>query len=113
MIFGFLLIMAILFIPYNYTSTTFKIDSYGNKVQYEEKKIGYMFVLRYLKKGRSIFLIPDSWVNPEVRDNKTDLFEELDSILLFKEVASIILSGCFAYILFCVVLRKSEKRGEK
>lgn len=105
LIFGCLLIMAILFIPYNSTHVTLKnkTDPYsGIKLRITTKKSGYMFLPQYIKTKATKFYDKDiGWDSYYLNTN-----------LFIIEIAIIILMAGFDYILFCVFLRKPKKRNE-
>jgi len=87
LIFGYLLIMVLLFVPYS--SKIINDLGYGAKTIKIVDGYGYLFLpFCFVRKAR---------INFE---------------LLSTEIAAIIFVGGFAYILFCVVLRKEKKRNK-
>lgn len=85
LIFGYLLIIVILFIPY---ISGYYIDRTAIK------KEGYMFLPLFIN----------------AKLNKPHQNFNIKSDVLITEIALIVLGGGFAYILFCVVLRKEKER---
>ncbi len=165
LIFGYLLIVAILFIPYikfAYYIPKYFIFENGKSKEIAAPPVGYIldkpfkpasklsskslnrkgfrFLPLYLFDAISYQKFKN-WKNQITKESTKYLNEEKKIITteeLFKleykfiekykgyliydkvrldffltELAIIILAGGFTYILFCVVLRKSEKRGEK
>lgn len=130
LIFGYLLLMAVLFVPYKYEKDIFHhaTDTLGPEHITEEKQ-KYIFsplfirnILKYreFKDEDSIATIDRFWLGLGVfeklkmGDTMTVLtYYYVNTDLLITEFAIIIFAGGFLYILFCVVLRKSEKRREK
>jgi len=87
LIFGYLLIMAILFVPY--TGKILSRGVHGASVIKEER--GWIFLPLY-------------FINKDVEDYviNAELLSMIFAIILF--------AGGFGYIIFCVVLRKYEKK---
>lgn len=90
LIFGYLLIMSILFIPYS----EFRRKGPPSN-SYFEKKSGYMFLPLFIAAK-----IQSPW-----RITRT---VEINTELLTTELFLILFFAGFAYILFCVVLRKDN-----
>ncbi len=54
---------------------------------------------RVWEANRKVFLYPENWIEPDLRDNKTPLFEELESELLQQEInADTVLNAYATYI---------------
>ena len=100
-IFGSLLILAILFIPYNSTRVTIK-NKYdpmsGIKLRITSTRSGYMFFPQIFKTKYS--KIPYKEVSKETYRLNTRLF--------LIEIAIIIFLAGFDYLLFCAVLKKEK-----
>lgn len=114
LIFGALLFIAILIVPYNSTHVSFKTDPYSrDKLRITTKKSGYLFLPHYLslRSRKSQPLKAKSyWSRDE--DIGWDLYE-FNSNLFIIEIAIIMLAGGFDYIIFCrVLLRHKRKRRE-
>lgn len=52
----------------------------------DEKQLYWMKNYRVWEANRKIFLYPENWIEPELRDNKSPFFKELESELLQAEV---------------------------
>ncbi len=50
---------------------------------------------RVWEANRKIFLYPENWLEPELRDNKTPLFEEVETALLQKELTTETIDDAF------------------
>lgn len=126
-LFVLLLVISILFVPYSGPISKKRF------IKYEKGKIqikkGYMFTpafvyksLRFKKLINEFKLKLSEQHESEEKSSMEDtiflleisglLEYKLRSKVLLIEISLIFLAGGFAYILFCLVLRK-EKRGEK
>lgn len=106
LIFGSLLIIAVLFVPYNSTHVTVKDKSSpysGIKLRTTARKSGYMFLPQLFKKKA---------MKSSYREVTWDTYH-LNTKLLIIEIAVIIFLGCFDYLFFCLLLRKTGKKREK
>ena len=105
-IFGSLLILAILFVPYYSTHVKIKnkFGPYsGIKEKTTSKKNGYMFVFQLLKKR-------------EVKSDYAEVSYEtysLNTKVYITEIAIIIFLAVFDYFIFCILLKKKVRRKDK
>jgi len=95
LIFGYLAIVSILFVP-------IYAPEYSPKKHFWHKKT---------------FMFTPIFISKVIRQGRFNIMEYIKRYRLrldffLTEIAFILLTGGFAYILFCVVLRK-EKRGER
>ena len=99
LIYGCILLIAIFFIPYNSTHVIHKTDPYTlNKYRVTTKDSGYIFLFQYLKKRTDRF-------NPKEIDRDSYYFNKNLYII---ELAIIIFSAGFSYIIFCTMLKRSR-----
>lgn len=91
-IFGYLLIMAVLIVP-----CIEKSQEYQKLLGVEARGLP-----KVVKEQRKWIFFPVFFIN---RDSKV---YKINSEQLATEIAFILLTGGFAYILFCVVLRKEK-----
>ena len=113
LVFGTLLVLAFIIIPYNSTHITYKTDPYSrNKLRITAKKSGYLLLPQYLilKSRKPQPLKAKSPWSPD-EDIGSDLYE-FNLNLFIIEIVIIILAGCFDYIIFCVVLKKPKRKRE-
>jgi len=110
LIFGALLLTAVLIVPYNSTHVRFKADPYSrDQLRITSKKSGYLFLPHYLSlrskkpqplKARS-YWSRDEGIGLDLYEFNTGLF--------IVEIVIILLAGCFDYVIFCVVLLKPKR----
>jgi len=50
---------------------------------------------RYWEANRKVFLYPENWIEPELRDDKTPLFKELENALLQNEVTEQVVEAAY------------------
>lgn len=102
LIFGILLIFALLFIPYRSTHIKYQVDPHSfASYKITSHKSGYMFVFKYLKHKPNKKSVPGT--------DQDSYF--LNKTLFLIELIIIIVLGPFDYVLFCIVLRK-RKSGQ-
>ncbi len=54
---------------------------------------------RVWEAGRKIFLFPENWLEPEFREDKTDLFKELEGTLMQSDIsAELVEDACYKYL---------------
>ena len=99
LIFGLLLLLVFLFVPYRSTHIKYKVDAFSlAKYKITSHHSGYMFVFKYLRLKSTRRSVPgtdqDSYV-----PNKT---------LFFIELIIVMVLAPFDYFLFCVVLKKRK-----
>lgn len=110
LVFGYLLIVAILFVPYASWSIVDVRKAMTQELEYRvaearrksPPKAGFMFT--------PIFIYKQLFDRKQVLDYNLYLItnHKVKYSLLITELAIIIFIGGFAYILFCVVLRKNK-----
>jgi len=103
LVFGLLLLMVFLFIPYKSVHVKYKLDPHSlTRYKMTTHQSRYMFVFRYLKLKSNKRSVPgtdhDSYV--------------LNKYLLLIEMIIVITLASFDYFLFCVVLKK-KRLGQK
>ena len=104
LIFGFLLLLVIVFIPYRSTHIKYQIDPHSlASYKITSQKIGYMFVIQYLKLRSQKMSVPQE-SDPKV-DHDSYV---LNKILFLAELIIIMVLAPFDYFLFCVILRKKS-----
>jgi hypothetical protein len=98
-IFGGLLIVALLFVPYQETQVSYLPGPSSMLVKrITTKDSGFMFLLRYLK-------IRGDWTSPTT---KAERHTHLNKTLLASEIGAILLAGTFDYLIFCLWLRRKR-----
>jgi hypothetical protein len=99
-VFGALLFLAILFIPYRAIHLSYKRDFSTNLIwRTTAKQGGYMFLPRFLK-ARSIKVL--------AKDQDRSLYS-LNEKMLAAEVGIILFLGTLDYFLLCALLKKTKK----
>jgi hypothetical protein len=120
LIFGYLLIVAILFIPYKYERWEHFQDG---SISITEVKSGYMLFPLYFKARKNVAvmttLIPIEELQKMTKEekekwnkenpNKPVEFYSFNIDIFLTEIVIILLIAGFLYILFCVVLKKEGK----
>ena len=99
LIFGFMLLLILLFIPYRSTHIKYQINPHSlanYKITTHQK--GYMFVFKYLKAKSNEISDPE---------NDQDIYSLNNTVFLI-EIFIIIILGPFDYFLFCEVLKKKK-----
>ncbi|MCT4648628.1 MAG: neuraminidase-like domain-containing protein [Carboxylicivirga sp.] len=61
----------------------------------DAKKWEWMSLYRVWEANRKIFLYPENWLEPELRDNKTPFFKELEKELTGKEISKESVNGSY------------------
>ncbi|MGD8536712.1 MAG: hypothetical protein PVF66_12760 [Candidatus Aminicenantes bacterium] len=103
LIFGILLLLAVLIVPYNSSHISFELDSRSkNVLKVTQNKSGYIFLPKYLILRARM----DS-------DEETRDFYHLNTFFLTAEIVLILFLGFLDYFLFCRFLRKRRKMEEK
>ena len=104
LIFGLLLLLVFLFVPYRSTHVKFKTDYYSlANYKITAHKSGYMLVFKYLK------LKSDKKSAPKKSVPGTDLDSySFNGTLFLIEMIIIIVLATFDYFIFCLVLRKRK-----
>ncbi len=99
LIFGILLIFALMFIPYRSTHIKYQVNSHSmTNYKITAHKSGYMFVFKYLKLK-----------SQEISDPGTDHDSYVFNKTLFLiEMIIVIVLALSDYFLFCVILRKKK-----
>jgi hypothetical protein len=99
-VFGALLFLAILFVPYRAIHLSYKRDFSTNLIwRTTAKQGGYMFLPRFLKARSTKVLAKD-------HDRSTYLLNEK---MLAAEVGIILFLGTLDYFLLCALLKKMKK----
>lgn len=102
LIFGILLLLAVLFVPYKSSHVSFELDSRSKDIlKVTKNKRGYIFLPSYLILRARM----DS-------DDETKDFYHLNISLLAAEIILILFMGLLDYFLFCRFLRKRRKIEE-
>jgi hypothetical protein len=99
LIFGLLLLLVLLLVPYRSTHVKFKVDPFSlAKYKMTSHQSGYMFVFKFLKlksTKRSVQGVDqDSYV--------------LNKTLFITELIIVIILAPIDYLLFCVALRRKK-----
>ena len=102
LIFGVLLLLAVLFVPYNSSHVSFELDSRSKDIlKVTKNKRGYIFLPSYLILRARM----DS-------DEETRNLYHLNTALFATEIVLILFLGFMDYFLFCRFLRKRRKIEE-
>lgn len=92
------------------------------------KRWDWMKLYRLWEANRKVFLYPENWITPSLRDNKTDFFKQLESTFLQRDLSnssqvsaghssrlliSILRSGCCCYSIenICVLIESNQFVG--
>lgn len=98
-IFGGLLIIALLVVPYRETQVSYVPGPSSILVKrITTKDSGFMFLSRYLK-------IRGDWASPTTRAERNT---HLNKTLFASEIGAILLAGTFDYLVFCLWLRRKR-----
>ena len=104
LIFGFLLLLIFLFVPYRSTHIKFKTDYYSlANYKITTHQSGYMFVFKYLMLRSQKMSIP--------RESDPGVDQDsyvLNKTLFFIELIIVIVLAPIDYFLFCVALRRKK-----
>ena len=99
LIFGLMVILVFLFIPYRATHIKYRVESHSlAKYKITARLNGYMFVFKYLK------LKSNKISGPEADQNSYFL----DKTLFLTELIIVMVLAPIDYFLFCLVLRKKK-----
>jgi hypothetical protein len=99
-VFGTLLVLAVLFIPYRAIHISYKRDLSTNLIwRTTAKQGGYMFLPRFLK-ARTIKVL--------AKDQDRSLYS-LNEKMLAAEIGIILFLGMLDYFLLCALLKKIKK----
>lgn len=99
LIFGSLLIFALLFIPYRSTHIKYQVNPHSfASYKITSHKSGYMFVFKYLKHKSNKKSVPGTDQNSYV----------LNKALFLIEIVIIVVLALIDYFLFCVVLKRKK-----
>ena len=115
LIFGLILIVAFLFIPYKSVHIKHKLDPHSlAHYKITAHKSGYMFVFKYLKfKAKKKSAPKKSVLGTDLNSSSTDLSSySFNKTVFIIEMIVITLLAAFDFFIFCVVLRKG-KSGQK
>jgi len=111
LIFGLLLLLVFLFVPYRSTHVKFKTDYYSlANYKITAHKSGYMLVFKYLKLKSDKKSAPKKSVpGTDLDSSGTDLDSySFNGTLFLIEMIIIIVLATFDYFIFCLVLRKRK-----
>lgn len=99
LIFGSLLLLAFLIIPYRYTRVSYEMDPYS-EINYKitKRDSGYMLVFNYMRLK--------STRNSSVENNNASYYIAKD--LLITEIVVILLAAFLDYFLFCRAFKKGK-----
>jgi hypothetical protein len=101
-LFGILLLLALLIIPYKSTHVSFELNPDSKLIiRKTQHQRGYMFLFHYLKLRARI----DSDI-----EHKDSYY--LNTFQLTLEIAIILFLGVLDYFLFCLFLKKRKKKEE-
>jgi hypothetical protein len=103
-VFGLLLILVILFVPYRSFHVKYKLDSHSlTHYKLTSHQDGYMFVFKFLElksKGKSVSQSP-------VPGTDHDSYS-LNKTMFLIELMIILVLAPFDYFLFCVIFKKKK-----
>jgi hypothetical protein len=127
LIFGYFIIMAILFVPYSKRDVPkpqpgFQLDQSLYTIP---KRNGFILtpilISKIIKANKEIEISKEGIIKSKEKSNTINNFKEYAIVIgiyqlkldfFFTEITLIFLTSGFAYILFCLVLRKSKKKGK-
>jgi hypothetical protein len=103
-IFGLLLLIVIMLVPYRSTQIKFKVDSFSlAKYKITSHQSGYMFVFKYLKLKSNKRSVPGT--DQEGTDQDSYV---LNKTLFLIELIIVIVLAFIDYFLFCIILKKRK-----
>ncbi|NOQ26243.1 MAG: hypothetical protein GQ564_12840 [Bacteroidales bacterium] len=73
----------------------FNLEPGKSLSQEDEKKWDWMGIYRVWEANRKIFLYPENWIEPELRDNKSTFFKELEKELTSSELTKEVIENSY------------------